>query len=468
MKTSKESFEEQNEPSSNLDGTNSVENGGDNKPEPKKKKASKMPLYMAIILILTGLVLYFSLKDNFFEIIDTMRNIDVKNMIFGISCFVGSFLLDCLVIYLFARRYKKKYYFHQAAANTMIGSFYNALTPSQSGGQIVQAYTFKKQGISISNATSCLVMDFIVYQFVLILYGAFALIAKFSDLMSIDPIILEVSGVKILTIPIWLLTVLGFVLDISIIGLTILMSYSKHFHKFILNQGVNLFAKMRIVKNPDETRRKLSVQVESFKLELKNLFSNPIFLFLILLIHLGSLTLKFMVPYYIGIAVLGAGADASQFSYSLFDTVVFSSFQKIIVEIIPIPGDAGFAEYFFYQLFVPAYKDVSEANANIYLNSLQIIWRTITYHAPLIINAFVTAFYRTRAKEEFSSISSTTYVDLQSETIAERRTNYETMYATKMLNRQEYENKHKGVFSSILKRKNDSKDKDEDKKDDKK
>lgn len=428
-----------------------------------RKKMNKTILYMVLILVITGIVLYFSLKDHFFDVIEIMKDIDPLNLTYAILLFVAGFSIDCLILYLFARRFKKKYYYHQAYANGLIGTFYNAVTPSQTGGQIMQAYTFKKQGISISNATSCLVMNFIVYQLVLVLFGIFAIVMKFTNIFGIAGIEINVNGVT-LGIPMWLLTILGFFLEFTVIGLTLLMSLSKKFHNFILNRGINLLAKLYIVKKPDEVRRKLSVSVESFKIELRNLFSNPIFLIIISFLHIVSFILKFMIPYFLGIAVLGNTGEASTFIYSMMDVICYTSFHKMVAELIPIPGGAGVSEYFYNVLFSGCYdKAVLESmnvEPTVLLNASQIIWRTITFHIPLIVSGFVAAFYRTKSKgEEFVQASNTTYLDLQMQTISERKATFETMYSTKMLSRNEYAIKNeKFKKTNFMHKKKDKKD----------
>lgn len=426
--------------------------------KPTNKKKNHYLLYMSIILIITALVLYFSLKDNFFDVIDTFKNIDGANLAYGILCFVVSFMIDCLILFLFARRYKHSYYYHQAVANGMIGNFYNGVTPSQSGGQIMQAYTFKKQGISISNATSCLVMNFIVYQCVLILFGIFSISTRFSQIFEIEGIVISFNSAFTINIPMWLLTIIGFFLDFTIIGVTLLMSYSKHFHRFILNSGVNFFAKLHIVKNPEESRRKLAISVESFKLELKNLLTNPIFLLVIFLLTVASFILKFIVPYFVGKAVMGA-TPLYDYQYSVIDCISYAGFQKLVAELIPVPGGAGISEFIYTRLFTGAYSAQYQAEQiSAFISSAQIIWRCITFHFPLIITGFVSAFYKSRSKEDYADVSSTTYVDLQMETISERRTNYETMTATRTLNRQEVDKKRKDKKSSIFGKKNNTKD----------
>ncbi|MEG0978343.1 MAG: lysylphosphatidylglycerol synthase transmembrane domain-containing protein [Bacilli bacterium] len=432
--------------------------------EKPQKKRSKYPIYIGIILIITGFALYLSLKDNFNEVITTLFTCDPLYLSMAILCFVGSFIVDALILYLFARRFKKRYYFHQGLANNCVGVFYNAVTPSATGGQIMQAYTFKKQGIPISNATSCLVMNFIVYQFVVVCFGIFAFAFSFNTIMGINAIEMTIGGAAI-SIPMWLFVTLGFSLETFVILLIFVMSYSKWFHNFILNQGVDLFAKMHIVKKPDETRRRLAVQVESFKIELKSLFTNPVFLLVIVLLTAFSFCIKYITPYFLNIAVLhGTQYAPTDYTYDWAQTLSLASFHKMVTELIPIPGGAGVSEWFYYVLFSKGYspKIIEGGDAALFVNSAQILWRSITFYVPLVIAGLVTAFYKGSPRDEGPVTANYgTYIDLQMETIDQRKSEYETLYSTKILSAPE--NKLKNKIQSFKNRKNGDKDKDKDK-----
>ena len=60
-----------------------------------------------------------------------------------------TYCIEALVMVVFCRLYTRHYYFHQGLANSFIGAFYNNVTPGASGGQVMQVYTLKKQGIEV-------------------------------------------------------------------------------------------------------------------------------------------------------------------------------------------------------------------------------------------------------------------------------------------------------------------------------
>lgn len=411
----------------------------------KKRKFGKYFIYVCIILILTAISLYFSLAGSFNDVVAAFNNLDYLNLVYACLCMLGFFVLNGLIMTLFARRYKKRYFILQGSANYMIGFFYNQITPAQTGGQIMQAYTYKRQGIQISNATSCLVMNFIVYQTALILIAIFSVIYKSNEIFGTPAFSITFNDFQI-TFPIIVLVILGFIVEFLSIGIIVLMSYWKGFHSFILNHGVNLFHKLKIVKDPDQTRMKLNVQVDSFKIELKNLFANPAFLILVFILNFAALVVSYMIPHFLNIAVLGS--DVSAYTYNILDSMCLTSFHKLVTELIPIPGGAGISEYFYYQIFFGGYSsEYPDLNRVALTNTAQILWRTITFHIPLIISGIVAAFYRGRpSKEEIDSVESkaVTYLTLQMQTIDERKLTYNTLYQTNFIEKVKKKIKKKG------------------------
>lgn len=407
------------------------------KPEQKKKR-SKYPLYIAIILAVTAVTMYLSLKDDFNQIVTNFATMNVPYFIYGGLCFIGCFLINSFILFLFARRYRKKYYFHQAMANDCIGNFYNCITPSASGGQLMQAYTYKKQGISLSNGTSCLVMNFIVYQLVMIVLASVAVFAKADVVFVGNTYSIDIFG---LLVPFWVVMILGYALQFLVIGMVLLMSTWRRFHNFILHRGVNFLAKIKILKKPEESRRSFAVAIESFKVELKNLLVNPRFLVLIIVLHIACFVCRYTIPYFINIAVLG-NAPVATYTYNWWDTFCFTSIHKMATELIPIPGSAGVSEAFYYSVFQAAYSGVEEAQIKSYTITAQILWRVITFYVPLVITGFVTAFYKGKpSKEEVKAAGSgaQTYLTLTIDTFDERRKTYQTIYSTRQINKKDFE-----------------------------
>ena len=427
-----------------------------------KKSTIKYILNISLVLIGTFLAIFLSLKDNFKEVVGYLAKCDVKYLLIVVGIMFAISLIKGLVYYCFARLYTKNYKYHQGLVIDQVGIFYNAVTPGASGGQIMQAYTFKRQGLPISNAVSIMAMYSIVFQSVLIVYGTVAFIVKYDFIISIGN--LEILGMEI---GIWPLTIIGFLLNVSVIALVLLMGYWRSFHNFVMGPCINLGARLHLIKDPDKSRENLRIQVENFKIELRRLFTNIPILILVTFLVFVAMTIRFSAPWFIGMA-LGNDSEVAKGFGGFWESVILSNYHQMVTGCIPLPGSAGISELFFKILFfnkdnaaIGFYYDYVEGG-----NSLQasenmckaalILWRTITFTIPLIFAGIVSAFYHPKAKgQQDQQIlpSRETFVQLQNETYAERAKEVEQLEQTseltleairkrmKALNKKQNENK---------------------------
>lgn len=436
-----------------------LENNEDS-PEKKKKSKLKFLAYFLTIIVLTGLALFLSLYKDFNGVKNALEHADWKWLLVILGLVAFSYCIDGFAIFAFSRLYTRKYHYHQGLATSMIGAFYSGITPGASGGQIMEVYTMKKQGVEASSAASIMVMSFIVYQICLIVLGAVGLFFNADLLTQIGTFNITI-GDNILHIPAIPFTIAGFLLNLFVILLLFMMSYSRKMHNFILHYGIGLLGKMKILKHPDDTRESLRIQVENFKIELRRLCSNiPIFI-MMLICFSTYLMVRFSIPFFAGLALNGYGyclnidgslmlqlnsttgvyeavktigqADASSF----FKAIFLSSYHQMTTGLIPIPGAAGVSEYFFNTIFANYYTSQQVTTA------AQILWRVSTYHVVLVAGGLVAALYRSSPKNEIHHANRKTFVTLQYQTFDERRISADTMFETSSLSRKEIQNRLK-------------------------
>lgn len=413
-----------------------------------KKSVVKYIINIAIVLTGTFLAIFLSLKDNFNEIIENLKTMNLWYLFLIIGLMISVSLLKAMTYFCFARLYTKNYKYHQGLVIDQVGIFYNAVTPGASGGQIMQAYTLKRQGIQISNAVSIMAMWSIVFQSVLIIYGMVAFFVEFDTIMAIDHIVIFE-----LEVPILLLTIIGFILNVSVIGIVLLMGYWKGFHNFIMGPCINLGYKLRIIRDPDKSRESLRVQVENFKIELRRLLTNIPVLALVTILIFSAMTVKFSIPYFVGEA-LGNESEVASF----WSSVMLSNYHQMVTGCIPIPGSAGVSELVFKSLFLNENSLVKgffytstgglDACRSLCLTAL-LMWRSITFTIPLIIAGIVSAFYRPRhehVKERSKDIlSRETFVSLQKETYVDRLKEVEQLEKTSELTLESIKNRLKAL-----------------------
>ncbi len=413
----------------------------------EKKKAGKNRylIYLFLVILVTGIAIFLSLKDNFADTALALRTSNWRILLLIMAMVVFSYLVDGLIVFVFARLYTRRYKYHQGLATSMVGAFFNAVTPSASGGQIMQVYTMRKQGVEPSNGASIMVMSFILYQIVLVVLGAVAVLIKWDLLSSMENFTIELGSLSIKEIPVIVFTIFGFAINLSVIMLLVLMSYSHKFHNLIMHYGIGFLGRLKIIKNPDKLRESLRIQVENFKIELRRLQSNIPVTILIMLLFAISLVSKYCIPWLAGIALDAYNETVTgAISFKGFwDSIFLSSYHQMITGLIPLPGSAGVSEYFFLVI----YKGFFDTYANTV--AAQIIWRTATFHIVVLFAGLVTAFYRSSPKEHLERANRQTFIDLQLQTFEERKRSADTLYETARLSRREVQQKLR-TLSKVL------------------
>lgn len=421
--------------------------------ERKKKKLTYI-FYLLFILIVTGLVLAISLtQGNTAEQVFTLFQ-KMNFGYFGLLCgaIIFTFVLNSFILWLFVKLYSKRYHFHRALANKAIGTFYDGITPGASGGQVAQIYTFKKQGISVSNAASVMVMAYIVYQSCLIIMGIISVSTHAKDFLDLQTINIVINGQQI-PIPIVLFIIVGFGLNLLVIGLLIFMSTSTRFQSFVTGKVINFGAKLHLIKKPDETRLNVNTQVENFRIEFRRLQSNIPFTLLVSFLTFLALAIVDSYPFLCGLALNGFKEFTStkEVIHSLFLSIVYTNFHQMITGLIPLPGSSGISEYVFFILF-NNYFNAEGFESSGGTNAVMLLWRFMSFHIPFLITGIVSATYRTRGehKDEFISADKKTYYTIQMETFDERKASSDKAYQTNVIEKQEK------IMGYIKKKKNKS------------
>ena len=107
----------------------------------------KKVLNYVVLALVTILVLFFSLKDNYKEIIDTLFKMDIKWLVVGLLCVVAYWFLKTIPLYYFTKSHQKDFKYSSAVILLLRTQFVNAITPFATGGQPYQVYYLNKEGV---------------------------------------------------------------------------------------------------------------------------------------------------------------------------------------------------------------------------------------------------------------------------------------------------------------------------------
>ena len=322
------------------------------------KQLDKIKKNTILISIITIIILFFVLKDDFENIVLSFQKFDKKYIIIGIFFYFLSISLKGYSNYLIVNN-KKKVSLLEAIKHNIIVQFFNGVTPFATGGQPMEIYMLTEHKIPALTATNQTIQGFIFYQIALVVCGIAAVICNYY--YSFFP------KIKILRYFVFG----GFLVNIMVVILLLLLSYSKKITTGVINIGIQGLKKLKIKVDEKKVDNKIDIYHQGFQ-ELKkrkNLAIIGIFL------NISSLLALYIIPFFIA-----KGMHIS--SLSIIETVTASSYVYILGSFIPIPGSSGGIEYGFTQFF-------GNFITQDYISAVLIIWRFITYYIGIITGAIL-------------------------------------------------------------------------------
>ena len=336
-----------------------------------KKNKIKYIFNFLLIAIVLSIVLYFSLKDNYQEIISTILKMNYIWIFVAILALIIYRLCASLGHYYIIKANNGKVSYLKCFQINLMILFFHGITPFAGGGQPMEIYFLHKEGISVTKATNITLQNFIVYQIALIITGLIALI--YNHIFNVFP---NDSLIKYLV-------VLGFTINTLVLVVTFILSFGKKTNKFIIEKGIHFLAKIKIIKEEKKTQEKCQKYLQSFHdnaIELKK--NKKIVAFMVLINIIGLMTM-YSMPYPI---LRGMGININ-----IFEVITAIAYVMIIGSFVPIPGGTGGIEYsfiFFFQYLI----------SGSILHAAMLVWRLISYYLGMVFGAFALALYRKREK----------------------------------------------------------------------
>lgn len=327
------------------------------------KNNIKKLLNIIVLIVITGLVLYFSLKNDFHTIINEILNINIFWLIISFLLAFAFWFFKSISFTKIVNIFRKDYSIKNAFCLVLETNFFHAVTPFAVGGQPYEIYSLKKSKLKLTDATNVSIANFIVYQIALVLLGIFALIYNQQFNLFHQNHLLKH------------LVTLGFLINFFVIVILFLLTFTRKANKVIMKIIINLLNKLHIVKNKEQKIRQFNQYLNEFHNGAKILFQNVKRFFLLILIHFIGLLSLYLIPLTLSYAI-GSG------NLNGINTIITSSYVMLIGSFVPIPGGTGGLEYgfiAFYGNFIRGSK----------LNAMMLIWRFITYYFAMLLGAIL-------------------------------------------------------------------------------
>lgn len=315
-----------------------------------------------LLFIVTAVVLYFSLKDDYQTVVNTIFSINKLWLLCGFIFLFMYWVLKSVVTTKLVRNFNNEYSLKKGLKMTLETNFFHAITPFSSGGQPYEIYSLKKNGLRIIDATNVSIESFIVYQIALVLLGIIAIVSNYFFNFFPSSRLLKN------------LVTLGFIVNLLVIVGLFILTFTTKLSKAILNIGLSLLSKLKIIKNMEAKKNNLDKYLYDFHIGAMNLLKNKKSFILLIVIQFISLVFLYLVPYAI---IKGVNLDIK-----IYIAVITSAYVMIIGSFVPIPGGTGGLEYGFVSFF-------GNFIINSKINAIMIMWRFTTYYFGMILGAII-------------------------------------------------------------------------------
>ena len=361
-----------------------------------RAKRIKLILEIGFLAALMAFAIIYILKDDPIKTFSMLGQAEILPLLLAILLIIMTLVLDGMNITLLSRLYNRKYHYYQGLMNVCVGQVAGVFV--KSAANIIQAYTFSKQDIKNAQAASILTMNYLMFQISLLIYS-FVMVILGYPLMKEVPI--ELLG----NMPLSLLSILVLVIQSLILFGICLLGFSRRMHRLVLNGGIDFLVKLHLCRNPEKTRRKLTLQFVTYRIEMKRLFTNLKLVFLLLLSNLLKRFLLDCVPFLVFLS-LGIDGGVLSFSKSLFATGYISTISSLF--------NVGIPEIMFqstFSFFLGGESFLSLASA------ANLLWRSITFYLLFAIGLLSLLLYRGSPRKYQLLYNTATIYDLEIDNI---------------------------------------------------
>lgn len=331
------------------------------------KKSKTLNLIICGIAFVVMMV-YLFLVDDPVEIWNAICGAKPHFMLLAVVFIVAYWVLESVNLHLVAKEVHPEQKFKDSFSVSMIGQYFNCITPFASGGQPIQAYYLVKFGVPLGSALTVLLSKFIVYQAILTVYSAIILIFRLNYVLDTNPIMMP-------------LVIIGFIVNSAVIaGLLMLALFRKPTVK-IARFTVKLLGKIHIIKDVDAKLKFMDNEMEMYYQNFKFIKKRPMLIIKLCLFTVIQLTVYFALSYVIYLAFGLSGTD--------FLTILScQAFVLMISAFVPLPGALGAAEGSYVLFFKGIFGD--------YVHLSTVIWRFLTFYLSIIAGMAVTLLVNKR------------------------------------------------------------------------
>ncbi len=312
-----------------------------------------------ILFLITIIVLYVVLKDDFNSIIKAFQSIDIKYIGLALIFYIFSVGIKGYTNYLIIND-KKKISIKEAIKHNWIVQLFNGITPFATGGEPMEIYMLTEHDIPVAKATNYAIQAFVFYQSALVIYGVLAV--TYNYFFKIFPRVKFLAN----------LVLLGFGINIIVIILLFILSNSRRVSNKLGRIFLKVCYKFKIKIKEENVYQK----IEDYQNGMIEIKKRKGLMVKGIILNIISLSCLYITPLF----VLYSLGDFSHLG--VLETLTSSAYVYVIGAFVPIPGASGGIEYGFTQFY-------GNFIGKTKMGAVLLLWRFITFHLGIIIGGLL-------------------------------------------------------------------------------
>ncbi len=344
-----------------------LSNIGDDVPLPDKGTAHSFGRKLNVALCALAFIVLFGylfIAGEGEQTLNAFTSFNYAFLLLALAGIVIYWLLESLSMQLICDELFRGFSFVKTFIVTIIGQYFNCITPLSSGGQPMQAYYYSRFGLPVKHAMPMLLCRFIVYQLTMTVYAVIVLLLRFNyftqDLR-----------------PIMYLVAIGFFGGFVLIAMLFSLAFAKNSIIKITRWVIKLLGRIGIIKKPEQTLANATKSLEESYQGIRFLLKRPAVLIKVSLVTFVQLTVYFSLSWVI---FAGFGLEANDY----FTVVSCQAFVYLIASFVPLPGAVGASEASYITFFNYVYGDPSIVALSTF------IWRFFTFYLPIVLGMILT------------------------------------------------------------------------------
>jgi uncharacterized protein (TIRG00374 family) len=275
----------------------------------------------------------------------------------------------------------KKWHFKTCFGTGIIGHYYNYITPLAVGGQPFEVYHLSKHGVQGGVAAALPIASFFMQQLGFVILGIVSLVLYNKNTLNIPDNMHFISPVFNS------MAIIGLVCCFFVPGMVMVFSMFPKLGGSIVYFIISLGHKLKIVKDKDALKEKMTKNILQNSSCLKTFVTNPFIFFVALLISFAENLALCSIAFF----------TLKFFGYNLVDVTLWRQWAQVcvlcmilysVISFIPTPGNSGAADLSFRLLFVGCLQGLTTSFGIV--SPALLTWRFISFYAFIVIGFIFT------------------------------------------------------------------------------